>query len=495
MSAPQVKLQPVRNPVLPAKQTPEYKYWRGYRNPIIVKENLPVNHIHFSPTSPHDFVVTSSTRLQIFSSKTRQVTKTFSRFDGATVYSGEFRSDGSLVVAGDSKGIIRVFDPNSRSAALITLHPSNHPTQLTKFHPTSITSLLSCSDDKLARLWDLTSSKPVATFEGHDDYVRAGCFVPSSDLVVTGSFDKKVRLFDSRVGGKAVNEFDQGSQVEDVLALNETTLVTAGDVVKVWDLTSGKQIKELGNFQQPVSCLADAGERGLMAGSLDGHVKVFDSNSTNWDVKFGWKFGSKVLSTGISPHHKHVVTGLISGVFSIRTKKTEPRVAQGVKTEKSGNFQRMIRGAEYHGELEHRIINDNNKPTKKLKAYERHLNAFRWGDALDAAFVGGMAPELTVTVLEELKKRGKVQIALRNRDEDSLEPILKWAIKAVQDTRSLTTAADYVGCIVDMYADLIDKSPILEDLVNTLIKRVRVEIDRAKEANRIEGMLEMLLSR
>jgi U3 small nucleolar RNA-associated protein 15 len=490
MSAPVARIQPVKKPVLPAKTTPEQKYWRGFKTPLLVKENNAVNHLHFNPESPHDFAVTSSTRVQIFSAKTRQVIRTIARFKD-TVYSGEFRPDGKLVVAGDATGLIQVFDANSRSV-LVTLLPTQHPTQVTKFHPTELSTLLSASDDKVARIWDLTSPNPVISFTDHTDYIRTACFVPSSNLIATGCYDGIVRIYDRRAP-EVVATHDQMAPIESVMALNGTTLISAGGPsVKIWDMTAGKLVKELTNFQKTVTCVADAGERGVVAGSLDGHVKVFDSKSPDWQVKFGWKFGGAVLNTGVSPDFKHFVTGLTSGLLSIRTRKTEPKTPQGIKEAKSGNFARMIRGAEYHGELEHGIITEKSKRHKKIKTYEKHLRGFRWSDALDSAF--SLPPELTVTVLEELRTRGKVIVSLSGRDEDSLEPILKWAIRAVQDTRCVTLVADWVGCIVDMYASLIDRSAVLENLVIQLRRKISQEIEKAKDAKRIDGMLELLLT-
>ncbi|ODQ67813.1 WD40 repeat-like protein [Nadsonia fulvescens var. elongata DSM 6958] len=494
MSAPSIRVQPVRKPVLPAQTTPEQRYWRGFKNPVLVKEYNAISHIHFNPVSPHDFAVTSSTRIQIFSAKTRQVTKTISRFKD-TVYSGEFRADGKLIVAGDATGLIQIFDVSSRSI-LATLNPSQHPTHVTKFHPSNLQTLLSASDDKVARLWDITSSTPIASFQDHTDYIRTATFIPSSDFIATGCYDGIVRIYDPRTPSSSgpITTFNQGAPVESVLALNPTTLVTSGGPsVKVWDMVAGKMIKDLSNFQKTVTCLASAGERGLIAGSLDGHVKVFDTLSSKWDVKFGWKFGGGVLSTGVSPNFKHFATGLTSGLLSIRTRKTDARVKQGVKQDKSGNYARMIRGAEYHGETEHRVIDGSVKPKKKLRTYERHINAFRWGDALDSAFNPGMPPELTVTVLEELKKRGKVSVSLSGRDEASLEPLLKWASKAIQDIRCVYTVADWVGCVVDMYGSLISRSPILEELVFELRRKLAGEIEKAKDARKIEGMLELLI--
>lgn len=492
MSSNKQRVAVVKNPVLPAQTTPEQRYWKGYTNTQIVKEHNAVSHICFNPIAPHDFAITSSTRIQVFSSRTREVTKSFSRFKD-TVYSGEYRYDGKLLVAGDASGLVQIFDAIKQRTLLVTIRPSTHPTQVTKFHPTISTNLLTASDDRIARLFDISNAEnPIITFDDHEDYIRTANFIPSSNLITTGCYDGFIRIFDARVGSDPVAKFKQNSPVEDILPLTPTSMVSAGGPsIKIWDMAAGKLVNERSNFQKTVTCLANAGDdRGILAGSLDGHVKVFDS--VNWDVKFGWKFGGGVLSCGVSPDSKHFVAGLTSGLLSIRTRKTEAKVKQGVKQVKSNAFKKMLRGAEYHGEEEHRIVSDKPKPTRKLKTYEKHLNGFRWSEALDSAFIPGMAKEITVTVLEELKKRGKVRASLYGRDETSLEPILTWSLKAVEDVRSVNIVADWVAVIIELYGGMIEKAPVLEELILALRKKISQEVEKAREAQKIEGMLQLL---
>jgi U3 small nucleolar RNA-associated protein 15 len=72
-----------------------------------LKEIASVTSICFSPIAPHNFAATSSTHIQIYSSKDYQVTKTISRFNDIA-YSGNIRNDGELLVAGDATGLIQV---------------------------------------------------------------------------------------------------------------------------------------------------------------------------------------------------------------------------------------------------------------------------------------------------------------------------------------------------------------------------------------------------
>lgn len=505
MSSSKQRVPQVRNPTLPNQTTPEQRFWRGYTNPQLIKENHAISHISFNPASPNDFAITSSTRIQVFSSKTRQVIKTFSRFKDI-VYSGEYRYDGKLLVASDATGLVSIYDSYQPRNLLVSLNPSSHPTHVAKFHPTLGNQLITGSDDRIVRLYDISQSTkgPILTFDDsyHGDYLRSASFIPGNpNLIVTGCYDGFVRIFDTRSSStnnqQLIAKFDQGNPVEDVLAISPTTLVSAGGPqVKIWDLTRNLKINELNNFTKTATCLHDTGDRGLLVGSLDGHVKIFDYTTSTWDVKFGWKFGSGgVLNIGVSPEsngHKHFVTGLTTGLISIRTRKTEPKIKQGIKQEKSNAYQKMMRGKEYLGEEEHKIIHSSTNQTKKLKQFEKHLNAFKWSEALDSAFSSGLPKEHTITVLNELKKRGKIRIALYGRDEISLLPILQWFIKNLEDLRSFNLICDYIAVILEMYGSLMDKSVVLEESFANLLKKINGEISKCREANEIGGMLELL---
>lgn len=503
MSAPRERVVTARNPSVPTQISPEQKFWKGFVNSQLVKEHNAITHIHFDPNSPHDFAVTSSTRVQVFSSKTRKVVKNFTRFKD-TVYCGEFRNDGKLLVAGDASGLVQIFDAHHPRTLLVTITPTTHPTHITKFHPTINTQLLTCSDDRVARLYDISqSAKPIISFNNHDDYIRSGIFIPTSpNLIATGCYDNNIRIFDVRVGGNdPIVKFNQSSPVEDMLSLTPTNILSAGEgVVKYWDLVAGKLSRTLHNFNKTVTCLSDAGERGILVGSIDGHVKAFDTSTPNWDVKFGWKFGSGVLSCGVSPHFKHLVVGLNSGLLTVRTRKNNNDNISATtatsnnlkfKGDKSHGFARFMRGSDFKGEGEHHII-DEKVNHKKLRSFERDLNGFRWSDALNSALLDGLDTEATITCLEELKKKGKVRIALANRDEASLEPLLTWCLKFIDDPRNVSIIADYVICILEMYDELISRKPVLEELVLNLQKRVEIELKKAQDSERIIGMLELL---
>lgn len=493
MSARRERIVPVKAPVMPSQVHPEQKYWKGFANSQLVKEHNAITHISFDQNSPHDFAVTSSTRIQVFSSKTRKVAKSFTRFKD-TVYSGEFRNDGKLLVAGDASGIVQIYDAHHPRTLLVSINPSTHPTQVTKFHPTITTQLLTCSDDRVARIYDISqAAKPIISFGEHEDYIRAGAFMPNSpNLVVTGCYDNYIRVFDSRSGSTPIIKFDQGSPVEDLLSTNATTLISAGEnSVNCWDIVAGGKSRALTNFTKTVTSLADAGDRGILAGSIDGHVKVFDTSTPNWDVRFNWKFGSGVLACGVSPDHKHLVVGLNSGLLTIRTRKTEPKQGITQKTQRTETLERLLRGGDYNGEGEMQVIDDRVQ-TRKTKPFEKLLNQFKWADALDNVIKANQSSEMVVTCMMELKKRGKVRVSLANKDENSLEPLLSWCLKNITKPRNVGIIADYLMCILEMYDQLIARNFVIEELVLNLQRKIEIEITKCEQSEKIIGMLELL---
>ena len=65
---------------------------------------------------------------------------------------------------------------------------NDSPVQLTKFSPNT-TQLLSGSDDRTVKIWDIPSETEISIFDEHDDYVRSGTICPSNtNLILSGKY-------------------------------------------------------------------------------------------------------------------------------------------------------------------------------------------------------------------------------------------------------------------------------------------------------------------
>ncbi|KAG0652295.1 U3 small nucleolar RNA-associated 15 [Hyphodiscus hymeniophilus] len=529
MAAPISKLQQVKLLSGPSPITPEQQYWKSFKSSQNVPSQSPVTHISFPPPpsnplapSANDyFAVTTGTRVQIFSIRTRKLVKTITRFSDIA-HSGEIRKDGRVMVAGDETGKIQVFDVNSR-AILKTWEDHKQPVWTVKFSPTELTTLMSASDDRTVRLWDLPSQESTTTFVGHADYVRSGSFLPGtmSHMIVTGSYDETVRLWDPRVPNRAAMIFKHAAPVEFVLPMpsGTTVLASADNQISVLDLVAGKPLQILKNHQKTVTslCLASNGTR-LVSGGLDGHVKVFET--TGWNVVSGSKYRSPVLavnviSSGSSHEDKHLVVGMQSGILSIRTRlsgqqkvkereraKEMQALIEGTlddydklanKKKRSRGVEKRLRGMNFMGEGADVIIEGNEQKRKVGATWENDLRQGRYVQALDYVLDQNVSANTVLTLLTALRHRSAMRAALQGRDERTVQPIFRWVIKHITDPRYMSICVDAALLLLDIYSEHLGGSAELENTVKLLHRRVRTEVERSQQACQTSGMLEMLM--
>ncbi|KAI5808055.1 WD40-repeat-containing domain protein [Peziza echinospora] len=551
MAAPITPIAPAKLPThSSAGANPEQRFWHSFKAPLLINDYAAISHIHFSPLSPHDFAITSSTRVQIFSSKTRKVTKTISRFKDVA-YSGHVRQDGKLLVAGDALGTIQVFDLNSR-AILKTWSSHKQPVHVTKWSPVSVTTVLSASDDSTVRLWDLPTGEILNTFIGHQDYVRNAAFLPGGGgggagaMVVSGGYDGTVRLWDPRVPssstddpearGSAVMTLTHPHPIDSLLPMpsGTTILAGAGPIVHVWDIIAAKPLVQLANHQKTVTALAftqnsslasdpstsaggsSSSTRRVISGSLDGHVKVYDT--TSWKVVHGIKYPAPILSLGISPEEKHLVVGMHNGLLSIRTRTSGKEKVTSKKKEKemslllaglpaealssskkqSAATQRRLRGTNYKGDDQltsaaATIVVDDRAAAPRLQPWEKDLRKLKYAEALDRVLTAKTPALTTLTVLLTLKHRSALRTALSNRDEATLAPVIKWLTKHIHRPEYVEVIVDVAMLVWEMYAHAVGQSPVVDELLVRMKNKVREEVGQSMLACKIGGMVGMLV--
>ena len=529
MSAPVLPLQLVKLPPGPSPLTPEQTYWRTFKSQQLVPSpsNNPITHIS-SPLPPSNslaqvsdqFAVTTGTRVQIFSIRNRKLVKTISRFDDIA-HGAEIRRDGRVMVAGDESGAIQVFDVNSR-AILKTWKEHRQPVWTTKFSLTEPTTLMSASDDRTVRLWDLPSQDSTTTFVGHQDYIRSGDFMPgqASGLLVSGSYDQTVRLWDPRATSSAVMTFKHAAPVEDVLSMpSGTTILAAADnQISVLDLVAARPLQILKNHQKTVTslCLASNNTR-LVSGGLDGHLKVFET--TAWNVMAGSKYSSPILSlcvitAGSAREDRHLAVGMQNGNLSIKTRLSGQQKVKEKERQKEmqalveGNIEELdrkrakkrpkgwekrFRGQDFTGEGADIIIEGRTKGNYKPKPWETQLRKGKYAAALDEVLQGQNLPAI-VTLLTALRHRSATRTALSGRDDVSLQPIFKWVCKHITNPRYVNLCVDLGMLILDLYSSHMSESPEIDQLTARLHKVVRAEVERSQQAWQTEGMLGMLVN-
>ena len=70
---------------------------------------------------------------------------------------------------------------------------------------------LSGTEDGELKLWDIPKGNVIRTFEGHSYSVKSIAFSPDSRLVLTGSRDKTIRLWNVTTGKEIIRMFSCGN--------------------------------------------------------------------------------------------------------------------------------------------------------------------------------------------------------------------------------------------------------------------------------------------
>eukprot|EP01087_Luapelamoeba_hula_P019080 TRINITY_DN6275_c0_g1_i1.p1 TRINITY_DN6275_c0_g1~~TRINITY_DN6275_c0_g1_i1.p1 ORF type:complete len:502 (+),score=46.79 TRINITY_DN6275_c0_g1_i1:169-1674(+) len=474
-----------------ALETGEYNYFGKFKTPTLIKQYGPVTHVEYSRSRPAAFAITSSTRVQVFSASTATVTKTFSRFKDIA-YSGTFRADGQLLAAGDATGLVQLLDAHSRSI-LRQFKGHTAAVQVVRFSLDNV-RVFTASDDKTVRVWDISTGETELKLEGHEDLIRAGAAVPGApSLFVTGSYDHTVRLWDIRTGSEPVAVLDHGHPVEALQPLPSGSVILSagvGNEIIAWDIFNrGEKLSTMKNHQKTVTCLAlNAKGTRLFSGSLDQQLKVYDISTHS--VIQSQKYPAPILTIAVSPTENQIVAGLVDGMLSIRTKRKSNIPRPKKRTFVQGSRQYYARGATWKPGHQDVIVHRTQKPD--LSEYDKLFKAFRHADALDAALRTNNH-FVMYSVLDELRLRKSLGVALAGRTEETLEPFITYLCTNIQNPNYSQLLIPTTYMLLDMYESVIGLSPRIIAALKTLKNHVREEVLLQKRMLEMIGQLGMLL--
>lgn len=489
------KLPLKQYPPLPGRDTPEDRYWQKFKAPILLKEYGAVTNIDVSPVEPHEYAVTSSTRVILYNPVTSEPIRTYSRFKDVT-YGASFRSDGRLLVAGGEEKHIRLFDVTSKEI-LRQFKGHTGTVRLSKFSYDK-THVVSGSHDKTVKYWDISSGTPILTLEGHQDYVWCGATSRASpDVWVTGGYDHLLKIWDMRENS-AKFTLNHGDPVESVLMYpSGSILVSAGgNKIKIWDLLGGgKLLYTLSNHQKTITSLCMNGERTrLISGGLDHYIKVYDV--TTFNVVQSFTYSAPILSLAMAPNDQFIAVGMSDGTLSIRKRDItlDEKVSKANKSQQltSGTWAYFLRGRNTQAGQEDFVIQKERR--QRLKKYEHELRRFRYQAALASLLKDTTDPVIIVSMFEELIFRGGLRTSLKALNEVTILPILEFLNKHITHTRYAPILLQVMDALLELYAPLIPQSPEVESLFNNMQAKLKLELRLQRELLELIGVMDMLFA-
>lgn len=470
------------------------RFWRKYKTRVVAKESGPISGSDVADRSENqDFAICSSFKVDVFCGKALSVKRSLTRFK-SQVTSTALRGDGRIAAAGDSSGLVQLFDVENRTV-LREMHGHDKAVGGLRFFSSLPGFLCSGASDATVRLWDITSGSPVSSWAGHSDYVRSlDCSHPSGHTVISGSYDGTVRIWDSR-SGTTTEQFYCGSPVESVLLLPQETLLatSCGPLIKIWDLVGGRLLMQIENHQKTVTSLAlDRCNAALLAGSLDRTVKAFDLQT--FRTLHAFRYPAPIISLAVSGKAAYVAAGASNGTLSVRAiREAEAEISLS----ETNSF-----GAGTPREVPERF-RPRNKPNPEdilVKAQRRKrssncdslLRTFQYRKALDLV-LHEKRPEMVATLLEELIRRNALMQTLSDRDDAALEGILRFLVSNIRDPKYGNVLFEVGEAIVSLYFRSVGQSAIVDNLLCQLQQRIKSEIEFNCQLKGVVGSIDSIL--
>ncbi|KAK4235981.1 WD40-repeat-containing domain protein, partial [Achaetomium macrosporum] len=190
-------------------------------------------------------------------------------------------------------------------------HPSSVEAVAVAVSPNS-RLIVSGSNDNTVRVWDAATGAARRVLEGHTSPVLAVAVSPNGQLIVSGSGDNTVRVWDAATGASRCVLRGHSSSVRGVAVLLDGRLIVSGSIdktVRVWDIVTGAIRHMLeGHTDLVLAVAVSPNGQLIVSGSADNTVRIWDAaTGTAQRVLKGHSY--MVLAVAVSPNGQLIVSG------------------------------------------------------------------------------------------------------------------------------------------------------------------------------------------
>ncbi|KAI1287243.1 U3 small nucleolar RNA-associated protein 15 -like protein [Halotydeus destructor] len=509
--------KPTQNTTLPRfKQqlTPDAHYWKtSLDNFRVVKEYGAISGLDIHRIT-NEVLVTSPSRVALYDITTLEAKKSFNGLTHHTMYKANLRPrDGSLFVTGTEDGRVLIYDMNgAKPLRCLDDRKTKHLAAVQNSSFLGPHKVVSFSDDKSIKLWDISDSSLIQEFgapeatgarliQAHNDYIRAGAIV-NDKLIVSGSYDHTVKVWDPSIPSSAAHTFKVGYPVESVIVKDSLIIACGGKRFVVYDILAGKVFTKISNVHSKTITCMTWYDKFLITGSLDGQAKVFDA--TYKPVSSISYSGTQILSMAVNK--KLLAVGTTDGSVMIRRFKlsTDPVVEPSQPLRRKGTKRYF--GTEIFERVDSKDSVDGQKKTdsdlavieskrfksaKDLPAHDKFLKKFDYARALEYAM--RKSPAIVVSVMEELIRRSALRIAIAGKNDHDLKALVNFIAKNIRDPKFVHVLTDVAAILTEIYLPFINRSPQMEKMFSKLYNVVDHELLVMQQMKALAGQITMVV--
>ena len=200
---------------------------------------------------------------------------------GKSIHFLRVHSDGNRIITAAQDGVLGIHELSSkRTIHLLNAH-AQMMTCLLSEHIGNIEVIITGSDDKTAKVWDLINGNLIHTLCGHTKAVK--CIAVANEYVITGSLDSTIIVWSFSSGSRYKTLEGHLADIWCTTVLPGGKELVSGskdDYLKVWSIEEGRCLQTLEGHSSWVSCVATVPSSGLIiSGSNDKSIKIWKHDS------------------------------------------------------------------------------------------------------------------------------------------------------------------------------------------------------------------------
>jgi Tol biopolymer transport system component/cytidylate kinase len=207
---------------------------------------------------------------------------------------------------------VQVFEGHAANISCVAVSPDGQ-------------QIVSGSWDKTVRVWDAHTGDELAVLEGHSRVVTSASFSPNGQQIVSGSSDKTVRVWNAQTGIQLAVLEGHSRVVTSALFSPDGQQIVSGSsdkTVRIWNAQTGDQLAVLeGHSNSVTSASFSPDAQHIVSGSHDNTVCVW--NARTGDQLAVLEGHSRVeTSTSFLPDGQQIVSGSRSNTVRVQYAQT-----------------------------------------------------------------------------------------------------------------------------------------------------------------------------
>ena len=478
------------------EKSDEEKYWDQYRHPLNLRLHSRVHAIKFLNLSSKSFLCASSNKLECYESRNGESVAYFFK---EKVTCCDIRKDDSMFVGGDEKGYVRIFGAKQKK-----------PLRMIKAHDLTVTnvkfsdnkrSLITCSTDFKAKIFDIATSENKFSYDQFKD--KATCLdvkgnSNDENCFICGSYDKTVRIFDTREPTPVVSTIDHGEGVDTVKTFANGTLFASGGgrIVKIWDMRKNTEpIKMLADHHKHIMDLSvNSDETRILSAGIDRLVKIYSTGS--FECLHTLTYPAPILTFDVAKDDKYLAVGMSDETVSVKIKVEQQSVEDKIVPIFSERKRKVLEKAEFH------IVNDkaqikHHKKDRENKT-EVFLRQFKHTESLKAGIqsLRGKKSEEFYALLFELERRDVLDTCLTGIGLTDMTALLRFIHESLGNPTMFDLSVTIYEKILTLHGGNIDfvNNQDVNKILKSSLQKVKNRLKLSRDMTTFASQLEMLES-